>query len=90
MRRTVGVIGRFTNGAYLTTESDKDKDQEVGHHVIMLQLGDWLNYIIQIKILAENKETLQLAMKEILQRLEGDLCKIATSKLSDLVIVSKA
>lgn len=47
-------------------------------------------YYVQIKILAENKETLQLAMKEILQQLDGDLCKIATSKLSDLVIVSKA
>ena len=47
-------------------------------------------YYVQIKILAENKETLQLAMKEILQRLDGDLCKIATSKLSDLVIISKA
>ena len=34
----------------------------------------------QVKILAENKEALQLAMKEILQRLEGGLCQIATSE----------
>ena len=56
-----------------------------------LEIGSNYYYnIIQIKILAENEETLQLAMKEILQRLEGDLCKIATSKLSHLVTVSNA
>ena len=49
MKRAVGIIGRFTNGAYLTTESDKDKDQEVGHHVILLQLGDWLNLLFRLK-----------------------------------------
>ena len=35
---------------------------------------------VQVKIIAENIVTLQLAMKEILQRMEGALCKIATSK----------
>ncbi len=32
VRKAVGIIGRFANGVYLTTISDKDKDQEVGYH----------------------------------------------------------
>jgi hypothetical protein len=34
VRKAVGIIGRFANGVYLTTISDKDKDQEVGYHTI--------------------------------------------------------
>ena len=46
----------------------------------MVRINNNIIIVHQVKILAENKETLQLAMKEILQRLEGALCKISTSK----------
>ena len=33
VKKAIGIIGRFANGAYLTAVSDKDKDHEVGYHV---------------------------------------------------------
>ena len=32
VRKVAGIVGRFSSGVYLTTVSDKDKDQEVGYH----------------------------------------------------------
>ena len=39
MKKAVGIVGLFSCGAYLTTMSDKDKDQEVSI-VVVLQL-EW-------------------------------------------------
>ena len=38
VRKAVGIIGRFSNGAYLTAVSDKDRDLEVSYHIMILTL----------------------------------------------------
>ena len=35
VRKAIGIIGRFSNGAYLTAISDKDRDLEVSYHIMV-------------------------------------------------------
>ena len=35
VRKAIGIIGRFSNGAYLTAISDKDRDLEVSYHIMI-------------------------------------------------------